>query len=172
MENKKIKSNKQERAIAKELGGRVVTGSGCLWHSKGDSRTDDFLIEAKTTKNKYYKLNVETWLKIEKEATRDGMRRPLLQVDLEDGKDRLVIMNVFDFLAMDLDSEEFAMAERKPLEIETKSYKLEYILYEIDNVLDDDGYYKIIRKDIRFTKYKKHLAILDWEDFLQIIEKL
>ena len=41
-------SNKQEKQIAKAVGGRQTANSGATNFSKGDIRTDKFLIEAKT----------------------------------------------------------------------------------------------------------------------------
>lgn len=42
-------SNKQEKAVAKALGGRQVANSGATPFYKGDVTADDFLIECKTT---------------------------------------------------------------------------------------------------------------------------
>ena len=41
-------SSKQEKQVAKSIGGKVVPNSGATAFQKGDLRTDDFLIEAKT----------------------------------------------------------------------------------------------------------------------------
>ena len=41
-------SNKQEKHIAKAVGGRKVANSGATAFNKGDVTTDSFLIEAKT----------------------------------------------------------------------------------------------------------------------------
>ena len=73
----KYHSNKQEKRVADELGGKTVIGSGSLWGAKGDVRTEDYLIECKTTKKTSYPLSADTWLKIEREATRDGLRIPV-----------------------------------------------------------------------------------------------
>lgn len=42
-------SNKQEKAVAKALGGKKVANSGATAFYKGDVETSDFLIECKTT---------------------------------------------------------------------------------------------------------------------------
>lgn len=42
-------SNKQEKAVAKAVGGKQVANSGATTFSKGDVRTDNWLIECKTT---------------------------------------------------------------------------------------------------------------------------
>ena len=41
-------SSKQEKAVAKAVGGKQVANSGATPFSKGDVRTDNFLIECKT----------------------------------------------------------------------------------------------------------------------------
>ena len=84
----KKKSQLQEKRVAKDLDARTVVASGALWCSKGDVRHDDFLVECKTTENPYYSLTMKVWEKIEKEATRDGLRVPLMCVDVNGGKDR------------------------------------------------------------------------------------
>lgn len=42
-------SNKQEKTVAKALGGKQVSNSGATAFSKGDVHTDKFLVECKTT---------------------------------------------------------------------------------------------------------------------------
>lgn len=107
MDSKK-KSNKQEARTAKEFGGRVQPASGALAGAKGDVRTggqrtssfsdSDFLIENKYTDKASYSLKKETWLKIQKEAIRENMRIPMMQIDIQDTS--LVVLNKQDFLAL------------------------------------------------------------------------
>jgi len=78
------RSQAQEKKTAKELNGKVTPASGSKWHSKGDIRTDKFLVEVKTTTKPQYRLTLETWEKIYKEALRDGMRIPVMRIDLTD----------------------------------------------------------------------------------------
>lgn len=86
-------SAKQEKRVAKEISGKQVVASGSKWGSKGDVRTTDFLVECKTTKKNFYTLNIKTWEKIEREATKDGLRIPIMCIDLEGGKVRLALFN-------------------------------------------------------------------------------
>ena len=74
----KYLSNKQEKQVAKDIGGKTVIASGSLWGMKGDCRSDKYLIECKTTQKKSYRLTTETWEKINYEAIRDGLRTPVL----------------------------------------------------------------------------------------------
>ena len=95
----KFMSDKQEKRVAEEISGRRVVASGSKWGSKGDVRGDLFLVECKTTKHTFYTLNVNTWLKIQKEATKDGLRIPLMCIDLENGKTRLCVFGAETFSA-------------------------------------------------------------------------
>lgn len=88
----KKRSQRQERSVAKDFDAKVVVASGALWGAKGDVRSDKCLIECKTTEKPYYSVTSKVWEKIEREALKDGMRTPLLIVDLED-RDRVVVFN-------------------------------------------------------------------------------
>lgn len=92
MKTVKKRSQKQEKSVAKDFDAKVVVASGALWGSKGDVRSDKCLIECKTTEKPYYSVTAKVWEKIEREALKDGMRIPLLIIDLED-KDRVVVFN-------------------------------------------------------------------------------
>lgn len=85
------KSRKQEKNVAKELEARPVIASGALWGAKGDVRHDGYLIECKTTEKDYYVLSKSTWAKIRREAIRDGIRVPLMSIDLQSGEARIAV---------------------------------------------------------------------------------
>ena len=76
------RSLRQEQKTAKEINGRTTPASGSRWHQKGDIRSDKFLIECKTTTKDSYRLTAKTWEKIYKEALRDGIREPVMRIDL------------------------------------------------------------------------------------------
>lgn len=96
MKLKKI-SQKQEKDVAKELGGRTVVASGAFWGAKGDVRSDEFLVECKTTQNAWYVIHAKTWEKIEQEAIRDRLKRPVLVIDLNNGAKRIAVFSPHDF---------------------------------------------------------------------------
>lgn len=87
----KYLSNKQESRVAKELNAHTVIASGSLWGSKGDVRAESFLVECKTTEKTFYSLSTTVWDKIRVEATHDGLRMPVMCIDLESGKDRMAV---------------------------------------------------------------------------------
>ena len=93
----KKKSQKQEKSVAKDLNARTVVASGALWGSKGDVRHDNLLVECKTTDKSFYSLTMQVWEKIEKEAIRDGLRIPVMCIDLNGGKDRYAVFRDKDF---------------------------------------------------------------------------
>lgn len=65
-------SNKQEKQIAKAVGGKQVANSGATRFAKGDVTTDKWLIEAKTcTKEKRSFTIKEDWLIKNKEEAFD-----------------------------------------------------------------------------------------------------
>ena len=69
-------SGKQEKYVAKQLGGRVQPNSGATPFLKGDLVTNDFLIECKTcvTDKKSFAIKKEWLDKLEEE--RFAMRKP------------------------------------------------------------------------------------------------
>lgn len=68
MKSTRYYSNRQEKQIAKSLGGKQVTNSGATAFHKGDAKTKQFLIEAKTvTKPKDSFSIKKAWLLKNKE---------------------------------------------------------------------------------------------------------
>lgn len=93
----KKKSQLQEKSVAKDLNARTVVASGALWGSKGDVRHDNLLVECKTTEKSYYSLTLSVWEKIEKEAIKDGLRVPVMCIDIKGGKERYAVYLEKDF---------------------------------------------------------------------------
>ena len=87
----KKKSQLQEKRVAKDLEAKTVVASGALWSAKADVRSDEFLVECKTTEKPYYSLTMKVWEKIEKEAVKDGLRIPLMCIHTNDGEDRFAV---------------------------------------------------------------------------------
>lgn len=80
--NVKKKSQIQERSVAKDLNAETVIASGALWGSKGDVRSDKLLVECKTTDKSWYSLSLPIWKKIEQEAIHDGLRIPVMCIEV------------------------------------------------------------------------------------------
>ena len=85
-------SERQEKRVAKEVGGRTTPASGAIENFKGDVRSSKFLIECKTTEKDKYSLKFEVWEKIYKESLKDGFRIPVMCIELNDGETKLAIV--------------------------------------------------------------------------------
>ena len=81
-ETTKFYSIKQEKLVAKELGGYPIGGSGAAPGVPGDVRTYDWLVECKTHTSPDHSIafNLDVWKKIEDEAMAMH-RKPVLIVD-------------------------------------------------------------------------------------------
>jgi len=92
-------ARKREERLAKAEGGRRVAGSGSK-REKGDVVIGKFRIEDKQTDAMSFRLSVNTWLKIEREAlhTPPGLL-PQMRVTLGTGRSRrtLRIISEDDF---------------------------------------------------------------------------
>lgn len=151
----KKKSQTQEKRVAKELDAKTVVASGALWGSKGDVRHEDFLVECKTTEKPYYSLTMQVWEKIEKEAVRDGLRLPLMCIDINNGKDRYAVF----------------------LEKHFKHYKTYYDLETGDTSWSDRKSFRVQYPErILMLNYSNRqgetpvFVVAPWEDFLYMLK--
>lgn len=72
--------------------------SGGLWFAKGDSKSDTFLIENKTTEKENFTIVGKVWQKIEHEALIES-KIPILSVEFGNKKE-LVVLDLNDFLTL------------------------------------------------------------------------
>lgn len=169
----KYNSNKQEKRVAKELNAKLTIASGSLAFQKADVRNDIFLIECKTTSKDFYNLKEDVWLRIEKQAIKDGIRTPLMCIDLNEGKDSYAVIKYLDFIGYDLDMKAQYLGNTEPTLIDTKSFKLTGDFkrepFSIELV---KGQYPCYRQDIKFINSNTHLVILPWEDFINIAKDI
>ena len=75
-------SSKQEKMVARELGGYQIGGSGAMPCAPGDVKTYEWLVECKThtTPGQNITFNADVWTKIKNEAV-GFVRKPVLIVD-------------------------------------------------------------------------------------------
>ena len=87
MKSTRYYSNRQEKQIAKSLGGKQVANSGATSFHKGDAKTEQFLIEAKTvTKHKdSFAIKLAWLLKNKEEAF--AMHKPYNALAFQFGPD-------------------------------------------------------------------------------------
>lgn len=83
--------------MAGKVQGSRPAASGAFWTRKGDVRSEDLLIEAKTTDKASYSIKKQIWEKIRREALLDG-RMPVLAIQIQDRN--LVVLDEEDFLAL------------------------------------------------------------------------
>ena len=86
-------SNKQEKRVAKDLGGKKTANSGATPWVKGDVITDKFLIECKTATSQKQSFSIaKKWLKaMPEEAFADGKPYWALAFDFGDGDEYYII---------------------------------------------------------------------------------
>lgn len=104
-------SNRQEKRVAKAVGGKQVANSGATMFSKGDVRLDNkkFLIECKTCtkEQKSFTLQKEWFDKNEEEAFALGYENSAVVFDFGDGIDRYVIdEKMFKYLLEKLEEDD------------------------------------------------------------------
>jgi hypothetical protein len=113
MNNTRKQSTKQEKSVAKQINGRITPNSGATDFIKGDVRSDIFLVECKTTDKPFYSLPFSVWGKIYREAVKDGLRIPLMCIDIQ-GKRCYICESVLcDYLCL-LDPTAARMLQNAP----------------------------------------------------------
>ena len=91
---KRSRSQKSEKALAKQMGGTVQIASGAMPVAslKGDVKTRHFLVDDKTTQAKSFSVKLTDWLKIRKQAYGIKRRHPIIHINFEEtGVDLFVI---------------------------------------------------------------------------------
>ena len=80
---RKKRSKKHEKRVAKELGGRRQPGSGSMEGAKGDLKTEYALCDHKFTDKLSYTITQETLVKLVKETQEEGKRVPILMIKFD-----------------------------------------------------------------------------------------
>lgn len=91
-----IKSRRQEKRLAKKLGGRVQPGSGSGSVNKADVISKSYLCECKTTSKRQYIITLDMLEKLELEAARIG-KEPLFEIEISGKRFYVVRESDFDF---------------------------------------------------------------------------
>lgn len=90
-------SERQEKRIAKEFGGRKTPNSGASF-GQNDVKTPKFDIEAKTTKSEQYILKMADIHTMERKA--DKNKIPLFIIEFDKHGREFVLLDKADFLAI------------------------------------------------------------------------
>ena len=83
-------SIKQEKKLAKQLGGRLTSNSGATF-GENDLNSADFSIEAKTTTKKGYRVTVEEFKQIEDRTPKGKIAIQLIEFTEHRNKELIVI---------------------------------------------------------------------------------
>ena len=86
-------SNRQERSVAKAIGGRQTANSGATKFSKGDVRTAQFLIECKTLTKEQKSMKIQKDWIIKNSEEAFAMNRPYsaISINFGDGENYYII---------------------------------------------------------------------------------
>jgi hypothetical protein len=95
-------SNKQEKKVAKVVGGKQTSNSGATKFSKGDVLLDNWLLECKTSTQEKKSFSIKRdWLKKnKKEMFAMGKHHNALVFDYGDNGDRYYVIDEKTFLDM------------------------------------------------------------------------
>ena len=89
------RSDKQEKRLAKQFGGRTTSNSGARF-GENDVKTHEFDIEAKTTKSKQFIVKLEDLKKMQRKTRVD--KKPLFAINFEETGDEFILISLSDFL--------------------------------------------------------------------------
>lgn len=154
MNAKKRLSVNQERSVAKDLKAKLTPASGALWGAKGDVRSAKFLVECKATEANYYSLSKRVWLKIAEEALKDGLRTPLMNIQVKGRMWAVLDLNDFNELDTNTDDEEIV-----PVVVRNDSFRLHFNT-------DDKVVYQC-----EWGGKTVFLLVIEWDEFLSRMEK-
>lgn len=92
-------SAKQEKVVAKQLGGKVQPNSGATDYYKGDVVTDSMLIECKTVMKPQSSVSLkkEWFLKNEQERFAQKLDYSAIAFDFGDGSEQYIAMSISQF---------------------------------------------------------------------------
>lgn len=95
-------SDRQEKAVARKVAGNQTTNSGATKFSKGDVRTDKWLLECKTSTSakKSFSIKKDWLLKNKEEAFAMGKEFNALVFDFGDEGKRYYVVDEKTFLQM------------------------------------------------------------------------
>lgn len=113
-------SLRQEKNVAKEIGGSLVAGSGAAKLSGGSDvrKRFDLRVECKVTEKTYYALTHADLRKIRDQALRGGLEQPVFQIRFEIPRGMTVEFAVCPGNGVPLDVNNLMVTDRKRIRLE------------------------------------------------------
>ena len=152
MDNK-ARSQKREKQIAKEIGGRAHIASGALWFRKADASNDLFLIEDKFTDASVYRVVYNTLLKLEHQALRIG-KTPIFRFGFMKAAKNFVIVRECDY--------NFPEKYNEIDVIAVDGSGISLSMTNMTSVMES----KSKAAKVVFSKFKKSYFLFDWDFFV------
>jgi hypothetical protein len=90
---------KKERNDAKDFGAKQSPRSGGFWSWKGDSLSNKYLIESKSSKHNRFSVTTKMWKKVNREALLSN-RIPIISAIFGDENIEIVVLDKYDFIEL------------------------------------------------------------------------
>lgn len=150
----KARSQKREKQVAKDIGGRAHIASGALWFRKSDASNELLLIEDKFTDSNVYRVEYKTLLKLEQQALKIG-KTPIFRFGYEKAAKNFVIVRACDYNY----PEKIDTAEVLTVEGVGVALPLSGVASNMSK--------KPHALKIEFTKFNKLYFLFDYDDFIE-----
>ena len=100
--NTRFYSDRQEKQVAKAVGGKQTANSGATAFSKGDVRTDDWLLECKTSMSVKQSFSIKKeWIeKNREEAFQMGKHHQAVVIQFEPDGENFYLIDEREFLRL------------------------------------------------------------------------
>lgn len=157
--NKQI-SQKREKAIGKQIGGRNHIASGALWFQKGDVSNEFIIIEDKFTNKDEYSLSLSVLNKIEKESKKES-KVPILSIGFHNHAFSLACINA-KYCKKSFTSELNISTSKNSCIIRYEQLKKAYIESKEETLLFID-----------FNEHeRKRFYLFEWSSFIENMESI
>lgn len=152
------RSQLQEKRAAKDIGGRTVAGSGAAKFSGGGDvrKQGELRVECKFTEKSYYDLKYSDLVKIQTQALKAGMERPVMQVEFVSG---LCLKLAIEPAFIHADKAPFTRTTNKQVRLNKD---------EVYKALLGDGFFQIVFVD---NDMSKAYTVRLWDDFVAELEE-
>lgn len=149
-------SQRQERQVAQDIGGRTVAGSGAGRTSGGSDvrKRGEFRVECKVTEKPYFILTYVDLCKIRDQAIKGGLEMPVFQIRFAIPRSR-----AYDFAVIPSEFDEVAIStDRKRLKLELSDLQRRLLCEPIVTIAINKSLWDIKYWDTFLDELEKHSA--------------